>query len=399
MGDAVAAAMAELEGGDESVGIDRLGRAHASAPEDPWLLVVLGRAERQYGNLEAARRYLLQAAAVAPDLPCAHSELAVVTHRLGQDEEAKAAVALALTMNPSDAAAQAVLADLSGARPCTPQVERVEADSEFDGNLDQWPAADELIGGLVDVQGWVVSRRPETVEVRVLVDGCAWPAWITPLFGPDVVQAFAASPPSNPMPRFHLLLDTRTIPDGRHVLTFVALCGGRMLNLGERPVVIRNRELMGVADGPAGEWVEHLVRERDAMRLDLEGRLDALARERDAQRLELEGRLDALARERDAQRLELEGRLDALAQKRDAERLELEERLDALARQIEAVGRERDALAHALNLEIERLVRERDEATAQLRRMLDTWPVRLYARAVRLPGAATLMRRIVGVRR
>ena len=69
--------------------------------------------------------------------------------------------------------------------------------------------------------------------------------------------------PPNSRPRFRLMIDTRRIPDGRHVLTIVALCAGRTLTLGQRPVVIRNREILGVADGPAAEVVDHLVRERD----------------------------------------------------------------------------------------------------------------------------------------
>jgi hypothetical protein len=372
--DGVGQAMAELKGGEESAGRDRLRRAHGLLPQDPWLLLLLGRSEQQSGNLGAARQYLVRAAVLAPDLACVHRELAVVMHRLGQNAEAEAAATRTLMLNPSDAAALAVLAKLSGARLRASGTERLEADPELDGRLEQWPAEDQLIGGLVDVQGWVVSRLPGTVAVQVLVDGCTWPAWITPLLGPDVERAFSSSPPANPMPRFYLMLDTRSIPDGRHVLTFVARCSGRALILGQRPVVIRNRELLGVADGPAGELVEHLVRERDTMRRELEGRLDALARERDAQRLELEERLNAFAQERDAERLELEGRLDA-------------------------VIREGEALTSALEVQIERLVRERDQATAHLRRMLHAWPVRLYGRAVRLPGAGRLMRRIAGFRR
>jgi hypothetical protein len=288
-------------------------------------------------------------------------------------------------------------ADLS---PSDAGIERAEAEPELEGDLDLWPVANQLIGGILEVQGWVMSRPPAAIEVSVLVNGRAWPAWVRFLSGVDMPPPSSSSPL---IPRFHVTLDTRSIPDGRHVLAFVARCGGRTLILGQRSVAIRNRELLGVADGLAGELVERLVRERETLRVELQERLDTLARERDAQRLELEGRCDALARERDAQRLELEGRCDALTRERDAQRLELEQRLDALTQERDAERLELeerlDALAHALNLEIERIVRERDEATAHLRRMLDTWPVRLYGRAVRLPGAATLMRRIVGVRR
>jgi hypothetical protein len=306
-------------------------------PDDPWLLVLLARGEQQSGNLQAARQRLARASAIAPDLPCVHGALAVVLHRLGQDAEAEAAAARTLTLNPSDADALALLAELHATRRAS-ENEEADAALELDGDLDHWPAADQLVGGLVAVEGWLGSRAPATVDVRVLVDGCTWPAWVRRLSGLNMAPPSSWLAPQNSMPRFRLMIDTRSIPDGRHVLTFVALAGaGRILILGQRPVVIRNRELLGAADGPAHEVAEHLVRERNAQRLEFEGRLDAVARERDAQRLEFEGRL-------------------------------------------------------------EMVVRERDGATARLERMLHTWPVRLYGRAMRLPGVGGLMRWIVGRR-
>jgi hypothetical protein len=213
----------------------------------------------------------------------------------------------------------------------------------------------------------------------------------------------------NPMSGYYLMLDTRNIPDGRHVITVVARCAGRTLILGERPFVIRNRELLGSADGPAGELVEQLVRERDTVRLELEGSLEALAQQRDSERLELEGRLDALARDRNNDRLELEGRLDALARDLSSERLELQGRLEALAHErdaerrelegrLEAVVRHYEAKSLAAEARLEKLTTERDDATAQLHRVRDSWPVRLYGRVVRLPGAEGLLRRVVGLR-
>jgi hypothetical protein len=283
--------------------------------------------------------------------------------------EAEASARHALTLNPSDEIAAAVLTTLRGAPSHASAPEQAPADPELCGYLDYWPAPSQLIGGFIDIHGWVVSRLPGAVDVRVLVDGCAWPAWMTPMSGPDVVDAFASSPPCNPRPRFALTLDTRTIPDGRHVLTFVATCDGRAVILGERAVIIRNRELLGVTDGPAGEVIDELVRGRDAQRQELEARVEALARGREAQRSEFEVRLEGLARVR----VDLESRLEAVATARAAERSELEGRLAAV-------------------------IRERDEAAACLHRINDTWPVRLYARAVRLRGASSLIRLIAGVR-
>jgi tetratricopeptide (TPR) repeat protein len=373
---------------------------------DPRVLVLLGRREKQAGNLEAASEHFMHASAVASDLPCAHAELATVMHRLGREAEAEAAAARALTLNPSDAAALAVLAELGGTRRRLSGIERAAADPALDGGVDHWPAANQLIGGLVDVQGWLVCHLPPPVEVHLLVDGCTWPAWGALLTGPDMRPA-GSSP--NPMSGYYLMLDTRNIPDGRHVITVVARCAGRTLILGERPFVIRNRELLGSADGPAGELVEQLVRERDTVRLELEGSLEALAQQRDSERLELEGRLDALARDRNNDRLELEGRLDALARDLSSERLELQGRLEALAHErdaerrelegrLEAVVRHYEAKSLAAEARLEKLTTERDDATAQLHRVRDSWPVRLYGRVVRLPGAEGLLRRVVGLR-
>lgn len=357
----------------EDAGRDSLRRAHDLLPDDPWLLVLLARIARQSGDLDAACHHLMLASTIAPALPCVHSELAVVMHCVEHFAEAEASASHALTLNPSDEVAAAVLTTLRGVPSHGSAPEQAPADPELCGHLDCWPAPSQLIGGLIDIHGWVVSRLPGAVDIRVLVDGCAWPAWVTPLSGPDVVHAFASSPPCNPRPRFALTLDTRTIPDGRHVLTFVATCDGRAIILGERAVIIRNRELLGVADGPAGELIDELVRGRDAQRQELEARLEALAREREAQRAAFERQLDALRRAGRAERFELDSRLEAVANARAAERSELEGRLAAV-------------------------IRERDEAAAYLHRINHTWPVRLYARAVRLRGASSLIRLIAGVR-
>jgi hypothetical protein len=396
-----------------------------------------------------------------------------------------------LGLVPADAPIQLRWTPLAGGRPVLAElsapgthavgVETEDGPRELDGGLDACPAPDQHVGGFIDVLGWVVSDLPDPVDVRVLVDGSGWPAWRARLSGPDTPPLASALPPPNPFPGFYLMLDTRTVPDGPHILTFVATCGRRTLILGERQVVVRNRELLGVADGPAGELIERLGRERDGVRRHLQGRLDTLARERDAERQaweerlgatsrereaerreledrltaitgdaiarrqeledrlaaitgeaiarrqelegrlaaitgeasarrqeledrlaaitgeaiarrqELEGRLDALARERDVARLDLQRRLAAAARLRDAERLALLGRLDELARDHEARARDQER-------QIERLARERHEATARLGRMLRAWPVRLYARFVRLPGAAGVIRWIAGVR-
>jgi tetratricopeptide (TPR) repeat protein len=240
-----------------------------------------GRTEMQSGNLDAALQHLQRAAAAAPDLPFVHGDLASVLLRMGRHDEARAAAERTLTLNPTDRIALAIVAELRDARRHS-GIQGAAADPELEGAIDHWPAADQLIGGLVAIEGWVVSHPPVATDVRVLVDGCEWPAWTRRQTGLNTAPPAVWVAPPDARPRFRLMIDTRNIPDGRHVLTITALGGeGRALTLGRRPVVIRNREILSVADGPAAEVVEHLVREREDQRLEMERRLEIALRERD----------------------------------------------------------------------------------------------------------------------
>jgi len=251
---------------------------------------LLGRTEMESGNLDVALRHLERATAAAPDLPFVHGLRASVLHRMGRSDEARAAAERTLTLNPSDRGALAIVAEWRDARRHS-GIEEAEGAPELDGAIDHWPAADQLIGGLVAIEGWLVSHPPVATDVRVLVDGCEWPAWTRRQTGLNTAPPAAWVAPPNARPRFRLMIDTRSIPDGRHVLTITGHGGeGRTLTLGRRPVVIRNREILSVADGPAAEVVEHLVRERDAQRLELERRLEAALRERDEARARVDSR-------------------------------------------------------------------------------------------------------------
>jgi tetratricopeptide (TPR) repeat protein len=238
-----------------------------------------GRAAAKSGNLDAALPHLERAAAVAPDVPYVHGDLAGVLHRLGRREEARAAAERTLTLNPSDRDALAIVAELRHARRPA-EGDAAEANPRLEGAIDHWPAADQLIGGLVAIEGWLVSHPPVATEVRVLVDGCEWPAWTRRQTGLNTAPPAYWLAPPNARPRFRLMVDTRRIPDGRHVFTINGHSDdGRSITLGQRRVVIRNREILSVADGPAAEAVEHMVRDWDAQRRELQRRLDAAVRE------------------------------------------------------------------------------------------------------------------------
>jgi hypothetical protein len=189
-------------------------------------------------------------------------------------------------LTTSNAAARAATAGPAAPERRQAAGEATEPPLLIDGDIYHWPAANQLVGGLVAVEGWVCSL-PATNEVALLVDGCTWPAWIRRMSGSGGEPPSAWPAGANARP-FRLMFDTRMLADGRHVLTFEARCQERTLILGRRPVVVRNQDLLGAADGPASEVVDHLVREQRA----LQERLEVVARERDEAEERLQRVLD-----------------------------------------------------------------------------------------------------------
>ena len=110
-----AEAMALLEQGRQSAGIDALERLAKEAPllSAPW--IDLGIAHHQAGDLESAEANLLQALTLSPEHPIAHNELGIIYRKLGRFTEARASYEAALAVYPGYHFARrnlAVLCDL-----------------------------------------------------------------------------------------------------------------------------------------------------------------------------------------------------------------------------------------------------------------------------------------------
>lgn len=98
--------------GDIEQAREALNHAMSLAPEDPWLVITLGKVLLQGDDLEGARREFVKATVLHPDYLPGFLNLGAVLLQLGRQEEAEEAFIRALTLQPGNVEALKLLGRL-----------------------------------------------------------------------------------------------------------------------------------------------------------------------------------------------------------------------------------------------------------------------------------------------